>query len=318
MKIRLTILTLAFIGSSAQAQLAKTAGFSGEISLNVGLVSSESNFNTDNDKNIDSLDKSGDSDSSVVVAPLGNIAYTFGNQLNQQVYAGTTRADVAIGTLAFQLGYQHQLASGTVLDISYLPTILTGETWRDPYQLNVARETTDVGGNAYRLQVKGLINRNFNLDLAYADKQVDEDQVSDRTLARDANIYYLKGDYRIPLNRTSMLQPALIYINQDAEGKAESFDSYGFDFSWFAFIHRHRLAVTAGYAYQDYQSPSQTFAATRSDDIVSLFTAYEYQNILGWKNWSFVSFAGYSQTNSNIRFYDKQEYLFFTGLDYNF
>lgn len=318
MKPRLTVLTLAFIVSSAQAQLAETAGFSGEISLNAAFVTSESNFNTDNDRTIDSLNHSADSDSSVVAAPLGNIAYTFGTQLNQQVYAGTTRSDVAVGTLAFQLGYQYKLPSGTILDVSYLPTILEGETWRNPYQVGVARRTTDEGGNAYRLQVKGLIDKNFNLDLAYADKEIDEEEVTDRSLVRDADIYYIKGDYRISLDRTSTLQPAFTYINQDADGKAESFDSYGFELSWFKFINRHRFALTGGYTLQDYQSKSATFTKTRSDDTLSLFAAYEYQNVFDWQDWSFVSFAGYNQTDSNITFYDEKEYLFSLGFSYQF
>lgn len=318
MKPRLILLPLAFVVSSAQAQLAETAGFGGEISLNAGFVSSESNFNTENSNTIDSLDKRADSDSSVIAAPLGSITYTFGNRLNHQVYAGTTRSDVAVGTLAFQLGYQHELPSGTVLDISYLPTVLKSETWRNPYQVGTARKETDVDGNAYRFQIKGLIDKNFNLDLAYADKDIEQEEVTDRSLARDANLYYVKGDYRISLNQTSMLQPAFTYINQDADGNAESFDSYGFDISWFKFINRHRLALTAGYAWKDYQATSQTFAKTRNDDTVSLFAAYEYQNVFDWQNWSFISLAGYSQTDSNITFYDEKEYLLSLGLNYTF
>ncbi|WP_146489806.1 DUF2860 family protein, partial [Vibrio sp. T20] len=115
----------------------------------------------------------------------------------------------------------------------------------------------------YRFQIKGLIDKNFNLDLAYANKDIEQEEVTDHSLARDASLYYVKGDYRISLNQTSMLQPAFTYINQDADGKAESFDSYGFDISWFKFINRHRLALTAGYAWKDYQAASQTFAKTR-------------------------------------------------------
>ncbi|MDF5523010.1 DUF2860 domain-containing protein, partial [Vibrio parahaemolyticus] len=48
MKPRLLLLPLAFVVSAAQAQLAETAGFGGEISLNAGFISSESNFNTEN------------------------------------------------------------------------------------------------------------------------------------------------------------------------------------------------------------------------------------------------------------------------------
>ncbi len=318
MKIRLAVIVLTFVFSSAQAQLAKTAGFSGEVSLNTGYVSSQSNLNTNNSKSIDSLDNSADSKHSLIPAPLGNIAYTFGSQLNHKLYAGTARSDIAIGVLAFQLGYQYQLPTGTVLDVSYLPTLLEKETWRNPYQIDAARRTTDEGGNAYRLRLKGLIDKNFNLDLAYGDKQIDEEEVTDRTLAREADIYYIKGDYRLPISRTSMIRPGLTYINHKAEGKAESFDSYGVELSWFKFINRHRIVVTAGYKYKDYQSQSLTFSKTRSDDAVSLFAAYEYQNVFDWQDWSFISFAGYNQSDSNINFYDEQQYLLFLGINYRF
>ncbi len=44
----------------------------------------------------------------------------------------------------------------------------------------------------------------------------------------------------------------------------------------------------------------------------------EYQNVFDWQNWSFVSFAGYNQADSNINFYDEQQYLLFLGLNYRF
>ncbi|WP_104047887.1 DUF2860 domain-containing protein [Vibrio jasicida] len=318
MNPRLTLLPLAFIVSTAQAQLAETAGFSGEVSLNAGFVSSESHFNTDNSSTINSLNESAESDSSFIAAPLGNAAYTFGHRLNHQVYAGTTRSDIAIGTLAFQLGYKYQLDSGTVLDFSYLPTILEGETWQNPYLTNQTRKTTDEGGNAFRFQINRFLDDNFNLDLAYADKDVEKDTVTDPSLARDAKIYHIKGDYRIPLSRTSMLQPAFTYIYHDADGDAESFNSYGLDLSWFKFINRHRVALTAGYTVKDFESASATFGKTRNDDKLSLFAAYEYKNVFDWDNWSFISLAGYSSTDSNITFYDEKEYLLSVGLNYTF
>ncbi|GLR03703.1 hypothetical protein GCM10007906_12900 [Vibrio hyugaensis] len=318
MNPRLTLLPLAFIVSTAQAQLAETAGFSGEVSLNAGFVSSESHFNTDNSSTINSLDESAESDSSFIAAPLGNAAYTFGHRLNHQVYAGTTRSDIAIGTLAFQLGYKYQLDSGTVLDFSYLPTILEGETWQNPYLINQTRKTTDEGGNAFRFQINRFLDDNFNLDLAYADKDVEKDTVTDPSLARDAKIYHIKGDYRIPLSRTSMLQPAFTYIYHDADGDAESFNSYRLDLSWFQFINRHRVALTAGYTVKDFESASATFGKTRNDDKLSLFAAYEYKNVFDWDNWSFISLAGYSSTDSDITFYDEKEYLLSVGLNYTF
>lgn len=318
MNLRLTILPLAFVASSAQAQLAETAGFSGEISLNAGFISSESNYNTDNNSTITSLNQRAERDESFIVAPLGSAAYTFGHQLNHQVYVGTTRSDIAIGTLAFQLGYKYQLASGTVLDLSYLPTLLKGETWQDPYLTGQSRKTTDEGGNALRLQINRFLDNNFNLDLAYADKDVEKDTVTEPSLQRDAKLYHIKGGYRIPLSRTSILQPTFTYVCQDADGEAESFDSYRFELSWFQFVNRHRFAVTAGYTLKNYEAASDTFNNTRDDGKLSLFAAYEYKNVFAWQNWSLISLAGYGNNDSNITFYDEKEYLLSLGMNYDF
>ncbi|AUI84951.1 hypothetical protein BS333_00305 [Vibrio azureus] len=318
MKLTIIALSTAFCIGSVQAQLAKEAGISGNISANAGFTSSQSHFNTKSSNTIHSYNEDADRHSSFIAAPLGMLAYTYGDQLNRQFYMGTTRSDIAIGTLAFQLGYQYQLSDGPILDLSYLPTILKGETWQDPYLLNQARSTTDEGGNAFRFQIKNLLNNNLNLDLAYAVKDVENDQVTDTSLARDADIYHFKADYRIPLSRTSMLKPAFTYVKQNADGKAESFDSYKLDLSWFAFIKRHKLALTAGYKIKDYDAASQIFGKARNDKAWSLFAAYEYSNVFQWQNWSFVSLAGYSDTHSNLSFYAEKQLVVSAGLNYNF
>ena len=115
-----------------------------------------------------------------------------------------------------------------------------------------------------------------------------------------------------------MLQPAFTYIHHDADGDAESYNSYGLDLSWFKFIQRHRIALTAGYAAKDFDAASTTFGKTRNDGTLSFFTAYEYKNVFDWQNWSFISLAGYSSTSSNITFYDEKEFLLSTGLSYSF
>lgn len=317
MKKYLVFSTL-FIALPAYAQFAPQEGISGEISLNAGVISSTSNFNVDGDATIDSLENKAQSESEGLIAPLGNIAYTFGETLGQQIYFGTTREDIAVGTLAVQLGYKHQLGSGTVVDVSFLPTVISGETWQNPYQLNTARKETDVTGNAYRLQLNSISGSGFGLDLAYATTDVEDDLNAGTDLARDAKSYYGKGSYRFRVSPTSFVTPSAIYIQHDADGSASSFDSYGAEVSWLNLLGRQSLVLTAGFASRDYDSVSSLFNKKRSDDEFSLFAAYEYAKFMGWKDWSFVSFAGYGDTQSNLTFYDESSYLLAVGLNYKF
>lgn len=312
------IISVLAIASPGYAQLAPQQGISGEISLNLGITSSTSNFNTEGDATIDSLENDVSSESESLIAPLGSISYTFGENLNQQIYFGTSREDIAVGTLAMQLGYKRELLSGTVVDVAFLPTVISGETWQNPYQLNIPRKDTDITGNAYRLKLNSISGSDFSLDLAYATIDVDKDLNIGTDLARDSDSYYAKAGYRFTVSPTSFLMPSATYIQHDADGSANSFDSYGADISWFSIMGKNSLVLTAGYARRDYDSASTLFNKVRSDDEFSLFAAYEYQQFMGWKDWSFVSFAGYGDTRSNLGFYDESSYLASIGLNYIF
>lgn len=127
MNHRLFISIAALFSPFSYASLSDTAGLSGEISLITGYAASQSNFNTDSDAVIHRYSKASDREGSVLIAPLGSLSYTFGDQLEQQFYLGTAREDIAVGTLAFELGYRHQLSSGSVVDFSLLPTVMSGK-----------------------------------------------------------------------------------------------------------------------------------------------------------------------------------------------
>ncbi|CAK2819493.1 conserved exported hypothetical protein [Vibrio crassostreae] len=317
MNIKITLLALSVATAPAFAKLADEPGFSGEISINTGVTSSTSNFNTDADSKISSTNQKASSESSFLVAPLGSIAYTFGENLNHQVYTGTARDDVATGTVVLEVGYKYQLESGMVIDASLLPTIMSGETWADPYNTTSARTKTDETGNAFRLKLSNIVGSAFSLDMAYATKDVEDDRVEE-ALKRDADTFYLKGQYRQPISRTMMLVPSLIYQSSDADGDAASFEQFGGEVSLFGGMGRHQYALTAGYNQRSYDASSITFQKKRSDDNINLFAAYEYDQFMDWENWSFVSLAGYGTSDSNITFYDESQYIVSVGLNYKF
>ncbi|PTO70863.1 DUF2860 domain-containing protein [Vibrio splendidus] len=318
MKIKITLLALSVAASPAFAKLADEQGFSGEISINTGVASSTSNFNTDADSTISSNTQKASSESSFLVAPLGSVAYTFGEKLNHQVYTGTARDDVATGTVVLEVGYKYQLESGMTIDASLLPTIMSGETWANPYAEGVARSKTDETGNAFRLKLSSIAGSAFSLDMAYATKDVDNDEIQEQELKRDANTLYLKGQYRVPLSRTMILIPSIIYQTRDADGNAESYDQFGGEVSLFGGMGRHQYALTAGYNQRSYDANNSIYDKTRSDDNINLFAAYEYEQFMNWDNWSFVSLAGYGTSDSNITFYDESQYIVSVGLNYKF
>ncbi|WP_418113683.1 DUF2860 domain-containing protein [Vibrio scophthalmi] len=329
MKLQYSLLALAIVSGSSFAQLSDTAGFSGEVSISTGFYSTESNLNTNDDnKKIDDLGAPSDSVSGALILPLGNVAYTFGNGLNQQFYAGTSREDIATGTLAFELGYKYQLASGMIINASMLPTIMSGEVWADPFATGTDRKTTDEDGNAYRLKVENIAGSKFSVDMAYAIKDIENEQsgVSHpdlssaelNSLRRDSKGFIFKTDYKLALDQHTILTPRLSYTNIDADGDVNSFTGYGVELSYFKLMERHQLALTGGFKTRDYDANFPGTGKARQDDEFSLFAAYEYANIMDWQDWSLISLVGFTNSDSNINFYDRTDYIMSVGMNYHF
>lgn len=307
------------MSSSAWAQLAETGGFGGEISISTGFYSIESNLNThDDNKHLKDLGATNDAVNDILILPLGNISYTYGQGLNQQVYVGTSREDIATGTLAFEIGYKYQLLSGMIVNASILPTIMSGEVWEDPYKVSGERSTTDEDGNAFRLKLENIGGSKFTVDMAYATKDIDNDLLGEQysSLRRGINAFYLKTDYKYMVDQTTMLKPLISFISADADGDANSFKGYGAELSYFKFVNRHQFALTASFDTRDYDAVNPVFNATRKDKEIGLFSAYEYENVMDWQDWSFISLAGFKLSDSNINFYDQDQFIISFGLNY--
>ncbi|WP_391088732.1 DUF2860 family protein [Vibrio sp. NH-UV-68] len=308
----------------AIAQLSDTGGFSGEVSLSAGYISSSSNFNTDANATINDNNQQATSEHRFIPLPLGNIAFTFGQGLDKQIYAGTSREDIAIGTLALEIGFKQKLASGTVIDVALLPTIMSGETWADPFVEGSARTITDESGNAYRLKLSNIAGSGFTLDTAMATQEIDNERsgldsgYTANLLSRNADKLYAKGSFRLFINRGTFLIPSVSYIKSDADGEANSFTSWKGELSLFQRFGRHQLALTAGYTERSYEASHPVYSMTRDDNDLSLFAAYEYQQLFGWRNLSWISFAGYGQTDSTIQFYDSEQMIVSTGVSLKF
>ncbi|MFY2510072.1 DUF2860 domain-containing protein [Vibrio pectenicida] len=328
MKTKLSLLALALTASSAQAQLEEHSGFSGEFALSAGFASTSSNLNTNGDKVITDVNQNATEDSGGLALPLGSLAYTFGSSSNKQFYVGTSREDIAVGNLILEIGYKQELNSGTIVDASFLPTLMPGEAWADPFLTNQERQTTDEKGKAFRLKFNKIMGSRFSLDTAYANREIESEQSGTsysgltpediNTLQRDSKSIYIKGDYRQPLSKTSFIQPSLTYIKTDADGDANSLTSVSGELTYLRIFDRHQLALTAGYTNRSFDGTNPIYGKVRDEDELNLFAAYEYKNFMGWKNWSLISLSGYTESDSNIDFYDTKQYLFTVGMNYKF
>lgn len=303
--------------SIASANATEASRFSGEFSLNSGFSSTNSNLNTNGSEQINHLGK-GENTDNFFASPLGSLYYSLNEQNNQRVYLGTSRDDLAVGTLAFELGYQYDYQNGTRLDIGYLPTFLADEVWANPYLTGQKREITDRQGNAYRLKLSNLWNSGVSFDLAYATAEIDNDMIEHAELQRDSDTYFVKGQYRTMLDRNAGYITAFSYTHHDAQGEAASYNAYKAELSYFYIANNYRLSLTGSYELKEYSAENPIFAQTRSDDVYRLFLGYEYDDIPSWDNWSIISFIGTTINDSNINFYKSDSLLMSVGVNYKF
>lgn len=318
--------SLGLISQSAVAKLGESNGFSGEIALNAAYASKTSNL-TNTDDEFRKYTGGQQEDSGALVLPLGSLQYTFGSQSTHQLFLGTSRADIAVGTVALEAGYKHLFSDRTKVSISFLPTILEGKVWQDPYTMD-ARQTTKENGNAYRLQIDNIVGSLFSLDLAYGKRELDEERSGTgvpilspqeaQLLNRNADILYGKFKMMLPVNRQVLLYPSLIYTQQDADGNAMKHNTYGAELSSFMSFGNHKLALTLGYLKRDYDASNPLFDQTRKDDEWKAFLAYEYPGIFYSNDVSLVAFAGAANSDSNIDFYDEKDWITAVGLSWKF
>jgi len=297
--------------------------FSGEFGLNTGMMSVESNLNTESNQILEGdINRKGDSENMALLFPVGVIEYNFGKQ---QLFAGMSRDDIASGDFVMAFGYRNQIVEGTVLSLSYVPTLSAAEVWQDPYLTGTKRSVTDSESEGYRIQLTPSSGKGFSLDLGYGTNEV-ENELSGSSLSneersilrRSGDSRYLNVGYQFPLNSTMFLSPTVTYIDHNADGRAMSFQSYAASLGLINQFGHHALSVNVDYAESDYDAINPVFGLKQSDSSYGAFVAYEYASLFNVDYLSFISFAGMSQTNSNIDFFDASLLAFSVGLNLKF
>ena len=296
-------------------------GWGGEVGVLVGFGSE-----TDDSEAVKkgSWNSKGESDSSALVVPLGQLRYTFGSDSDQQVFMGTSRGDIIEGVFAFEFGYALEYGNESVVSFSYLPTIANGEVWEDPFIANTARTKTDISGDTFRVQLDNLLDVGLSGDFAVYKQDIKNEKsgvhlgVPTNVLQRDAKGYYASLSMAMPVTESSFFEPSLSYQKHIADGKAVSFSYYSTSLTYIMMMDDHAFSVNADYSYRSYDASNPVFKKTREDNEYSATLGYEYMDVMGWENWGFDALAGYSNSNSNIAFYDSSGYFMSVGASYHF
>ncbi|MDX1301654.1 DUF2860 domain-containing protein [Photobacterium sp.] len=299
-------------------------GFSGDISLLAGFTQTTSQFNTDN-QTTSSLLQPGEKKTEALIAPLGSLHYTF-DGADKQLFFGTSRSDVALGRFHVELGYRQSLQQNGMLSISYVPGLLSQNTWQDPYIENQPRKETDSSIQGLRFQYEKILGSDFSVEVAAGQQKIDDEKSGQEyftpqeqaLLERESNILYLQGAYRHTISAKRFLRSAVNYTRIDADGKAMASHIYGAEIGLVQLLPSSSFALTLSYDRARFDDDNPVFDQRQMDDRWRAFLAYAYNKPFGWKNWGLVSLIGYSDSNSTISFYDEKSLVMTVGVNYVF
>jgi len=319
-------LVASIVSTTAFANQGKewTPGFGGDISFLAGYTETTSQFNTDNNVTAD-LTNNGRAQSKGFLSPLGTVSYTF-QQADKQVYFGTSRSDIALGRFHVELGYRQRIPDNGQISVSYVPGLLSSDTWEDPFVTNQSRTETDSTIKGLRLQYNRILGSNFSVELSGGKQEIDTEKSGQHNLSaedqalliREGDIFFSQLSYLKPITQDQMLRSAVSYTRLAADGDAMANNTYGAEIGIIQLLPSSSLALTLSYDLAEFDETNPIFGERQKDNRWGVFLAYEYQEPFGWENWGLVSLAGYNESNSNINFYDEDALLFSAGINYKF
>lgn len=310
--------------------LAEAPGWSATINLNVGYVSGQNQFSTDDDNQItDDLNNNGKSSSSAIVYPLLRVDYTT-QDLKNQFFLGNSRENLGRAQFQYELGYTRAISDRSKITAAYFPELpLLNDTWADPYLVGSARQKTDENYQGGRLRFESIADSPLTLEYVYANRTVDNEQSGvalfgansseAKALDRNANLHRLIAETFVPLSRKWFLAPAVAYTTAKADGSANDFDQYTLRLTSIYRSGPHVFTLNTEYGQTKYSGSNPVFdMQTQKDDKISLFGIYVFNEPFGWKNTMFNILGGYNNTDSNITFYDSKGGIAALGFGYTF
>lgn len=321
-------LGLGAASTATGAPIASEPGFSGRITPLVGVVGSRSNLDVSSDqKRIDSLYSLSSREFRAVGGALGRVDYTI-TPGKFAVYAGTPRTALTEGEISLEIGANYRIDGVGILSAGVTPLSFAGnQVWSDPFVTGKRRTTTDVTRRGLRLGLAGIGGTGLSVDYRLFRRDVDDERsgqwlglstTARGRLERDATEHRFDIAYRLPVSKGFALTPGVQYRRMDADGAANR--------GWLlrpqltASWQRESLSLslTGYYGVDRYDLRQPVFDEYRDSDQMGVVAGVSYAEPFGWSNWSVDAWGVWSESDSDIRFYDQQTGVFAVGLGYRF
>lgn len=301
-------------------------GLSGAVGINLGLVDGTSQFNTSDDNAITSdLNNNGKSYTSAAPMLLGRLQYSFGDTA---IFVGNSRDQIAEAQFQAEVGVIRRLYADNTITVAFFGNVPSmDETWQDPYLIGSERETSDQTIMGGRVALDFGLPIPVSMSYAIANSEVENDEIGislplsndERSLLKRDSVYQRATlDLSIPISANLRLTPGVQYTLRDADGEAQSHQHRAIQLAVSGSIQRHSLTATLRISETEYDAINPVFNKKRDSDNLGLFAVYNYMGLFSWPGSMFNVMAGYSESDSDITFYDSENLFISAGVGFRF
>lgn len=303
---KITLILLAASALMAESDWKVT----GKVEAGAGYISTQSSESTSDEETITTLNREAETSTSVI--PV--IGYAINADTPDKRYRLFLRDKQYLG---IETGITYKEGSDS-FTLSLNRPLFEEEVWKNPYDTTNAREETGVDKLGAAVKYHNSMGKGRFIDLSYAVTQSDvsEDdllQISE-DLARDSLLH--EGSMNIGTGAFSI---GFSYAYNDADGGVYTYDEPGVNIGvggmlaqkWFGLLN-------AAYSQRYYHKENPYFNEKQEDSIYSVRGMVRYFEPFDLKRSYAFGKAIYSQTQSNIMFFDQEMYAASLGMGYNF
>ncbi len=317
--------------ATALEPIPKESGFGGFIRPGVGYLNFKSNMVASflgydlSDKKTNSLDDSPDSQSNGIALVPFSLQYTFAST-RTQLFLGTDLTDLIRFDYAQQFGVKQEIGKLGLLQGGILFSSIPAKVWKDPYVVDQNRDETSRTSNGGRLAWDRIFGSDLQLQYTYRKIDVSSEKSGDflgltgpekNLLKRDGDRHVGEVVYRFRFAKKHTLNPAFIYTNDDRDGDAMKNDAYDFQLTYGYKGDTFAFTGNTFIGWADYDDQNPIYDKKQDDDRFGIQGTLYYKNPWDWRLFgsnpmSFFVGAAFTETDSNIDFYD-QEATMVTG-----
>jgi hypothetical protein len=317
--------------ATALEPIPKESGFGGFIRPGGGYLNYKSNMVASflgfdlSDKKTNSLDDSPDSQSNGIALVPFSLQYTFAST-RTQLFLGTDLTDLIRFDYAQQFGVKQEIGKLGLLQGGILFSSIPAKVWKDPYVVDQNRDETSRTSNGGRLAWDRIFGSDLQLQYTYRKIDVSSEKSGDflgltgpekNLLKRDGDRHVGEVVYRFRFAKKHTLNPAFIYTNDDRDGDAMKNDAYDFQLTYGYIGDTFAFTGNASIGWADYDDKNPIYDKKQDDDRYGIQGTLYYKNPWDWRLFgsnpmSFFVSTAFTETDSNIDFYD-QEAIMATG-----